>query len=278
MIFSRDVVAALILALVFDPIQAVRLSRSTQKLVPDFTHTEFVSKYGIMFSTDVHPQSPSSDTKHLSTDDFTSITLKRWTDDDEISKHVAVWRGSNVSAEKKTDVGVAHDMLEHSIKHGTTTIQHSMYINAINTRNDTNPTVYVISSALPAFIKGVMPRINRSFVLVTGDAILRTPSQLFKEDDDLRRFIENPLILHWFAQNGHLDHPKFTRIPNGLDYHTLALKGGHPEWGPKMSPHEQDKLLKHISDSARGFSQRSSKVLVGFTGSVAEEKMFRSIS
>jgi len=271
MTFSRDAVAALILALALDPIQALRLSRSTQKLGPDFIHTEFVSKYGIMYSTDVFPQHPSSDTKNVSPNDFTSITLKRWTGDDAISKHVAVWRGSNLSAEKKTEVSVAHDLLEHSMKHGTTTIQHSMYINAINTKKDTNPTVYVISSALPAFIASVMPRVNRSFVLVTGDAILRTPSQLFKKDEDMQRFIENPLILHWFAQNGHLEHPKFTRIPNGLDYHTLALKT-HPYWGPKMSPQQQDNMLRQIGDSATGFSHRSSKVLVGFTESSASRK------
>lgn len=268
---SRGAVAALILAVASDPTKALRLSNSTQKPVPDFIHTEVVSKYGIMFSMDVFPQKPSSDTKKVSPDDFTSITLKRWTGDDVISKHVAVWGGSNVSAEKKAEVNVAHELLEHSMKHGTTTIQHSMYINAINTKKDTNPTVYVISSALPAFIASVMPRVNRSFVLVTGDAILRTPSQLFKNDEDMQRFIENPLILHWFAQNGHLEHPKFTRIPNGLDYHTLALKV-HPSWGPRMSPQQQDNMLRQIGDRATEFSRRSSKVLVGFTTDSASRK------
>jgi len=262
MIFSRDAVVALILALSFDPVQALRIPKDPK----DFAQTDVVSKYGIMFSTDVFPHKPSSDTTAISADDFTSITLKNWTSDDTISKHLAVWRPNNVSAEKKTDVALAKELLEHSRKHGTTSIHHSMYIEAINTRTDTIPTVYVISSALPAFIASVMPRVNRSFVLVTGDCILETPSKLFQNDEDMHRFIDDPLIVHWFAQNGNLEHSKFTRIPNGLDYHTLALNPQKkPEWGPQMSPQQQDDMLKRARDSATEFSHRRSKVLVGFS-------------
>jgi len=275
MTFSRDVVGVFLLACAFDSLQALRLAQSAQKLMPDFTQTELVSKYGIMFSMDVFPHHPSSDTK-LSDDDFTSITLQRWSDEDGISRHLAMRPQQHVTHEQNTselifakkEVNVAHDLLKHSRKSGTTSIHHSMYINAINTKTGKHPTVYVISSALPAFITSVMPKVNRAFVLISGDSILKAPGQLFKNDEDMQKFINNPLILHWFAQNGHSDHAKFTRIPNGLDYHTLALKtpeGGHHAWGPHMSPQQQEDMLKQIRDNAIKFADRKSQILVGFS-------------
>merc|ERR1719473_1643371 len=155
--------------------------------MPDFVHTEIVSKYGIMFSMDVFPHHPSSDQRKLSPDDFTSITLNRWKDEGEMLRNLAVLGNKNASF-NKMEVNAAHDLLEHSKLHGTTSIHHSMYINAINTKPGKHPRVYVISSALPAFIKGVMPKINRPFVLVSGDSVLKTPSQLFNNDEEMHRF------------------------------------------------------------------------------------------
>jgi len=284
MTFSRDVVGVFLLAGAFNSLQALRLPQSAQKLMPDFIHAELVSKYGIMFSMDVFPYLPSSDTK-LSSEHFTSITLQRWSDEDEISKHLAMRPQQHINDEQdmskpisfaKKKVNVAPDLLKHSRKPGTTSIHHSMYIDAINTKTGEYATVYVISSALPAFIASVMPKVNRAFVLISGDSILKTPGQLFNNDEDMQKFINNPLVLHWFAQNGHSDHVKFTRIPNGLDYHTLALKtpeGGHHTWGPHMSPLQQEDMLKQIRDNAIKFTDRKSQILVGFSFNNPERKV-----
>jgi len=184
----------------------------------------------------------------------------------EISRNLAVLRPNNNRAQNRTDVAVAYEFLEHSRQQGTTSIHHSMYIDAINTATASSsiPSVYVISSTIPAFIKSVMPHIKGRFVLVTGDSTLRVPSQVFQRDEDMQSFINNPQVVHWFAQNGDLDHPKFTRIPNGMDYHTLAAQGNQ-KWGARKLPTQQDDLLRKVRNSAPEFSNRATKVLLGFS-------------
>jgi len=247
------------------PLQALRLQTTMVHSTPDmdFAHTELVSKYGIMFSMDVFPHKSSSDSKKLDPNDFSSMQLNQWTSDELTSLELlSTGHGKNVT-----------DLHAQSLMHGTTVIHHNMYARGINDDNLKNKpaTVYVVASALPAFIKKVMPHVRKPFVLVTGDAYLQAPDQLFdrhQTSKSFEKFIGNPLILHWFAQNGNSDHPKFSRIPNGLDYHSLALKvkGKHQQWGMShATPQEQESMLKDIRDQAPQFSSRNAKILASFT-------------
>jgi hypothetical protein len=69
----------------------------------------------------------------------------------------------------------------------------------------------------------------------------------------------HPLLKHWYAQNCISDHPKLTRIPIGLDYHSLRPSGNkfawsQPErhsWGIKKMPKLQEEELFSIKNSAR---------------------------
>lgn len=72
--------------------------------------------------------------------------------------------------------------------------------------------VHVKSDLLAAFARHVLPSIRERFVLVTGDSDV-SPVRAHAY------LLEDPRLLHWFAQNCDLDgdHPRLTRIPIGFD-------------------------------------------------------------
>jgi hypothetical protein len=104
--------------------------------------------------------------------------------------------------------------------------------------------IYIQGSAVPDFIKKALPRITSEFTLVTGDCDESMPTQIFG-DPEFEEFVEDYRLLHWFSQNLVRDHHKMSRIPIGLDYHTM-VQDGHPVWGPRMHPLQQEKMLKDI--------------------------------
>jgi hypothetical protein len=108
--------------------------------------------------------------------------------------------------------------------------------------------IYICTSAINNFIK-ILPSIKNKFILVTGDA---------DEDPNIfnTEFINNPQIIHWFAQNCTKIHPKITIIPIGLDYHTLANCNNNHPWGPQMSSLKQEELLLKIKSNSKLFSER----------------------
>jgi hypothetical protein len=123
-------------------------------------------------------------------------------------------------------------------------------------------TVYINTSAIPQFVDTCFPQIpvDVRFVLVSGDADETAPNDLFESDDAFLKFIEDSRIIHWFSQNGVRSHPKFTRIPIGMDYHTLA--SGRPHWwGPASTPIQQEQLLEAIAKKAK---ERKSLIYCNF--------------
>mmetsp|Transcript_107617 Transcript_107617/g.213826 ORF Transcript_107617/g.213826 Transcript_107617/m.213826 type:complete len:349 (-) Transcript_107617:186-1232(-) len=133
-----------------------------------------------------------------------------------------------------------------------TTLDVEHYLNKM-AKADDGATVYVITSALPTFRSLVLPHINSSFVLVTGDAV-STPEAILQENFD--DFASDARITKWFAQNADQAHPKLESLPNGLDYHTL--KAGHHElWGPRATPKSQEVVLQQVLKGAPKFRDRS---------------------
>lgn len=114
-------------------------------------------------------------------------------------------------------------------------------------------TVYVCSSALPEFVKQI-DALPCAIRLVTGDADEDVPTDVFATDGDFLQFINNPKIIHWYAQNCVIKHSKITPIPIGLDYHTLAEKT--TSWGPQKSPQEQEHDLEEIRAKSCPFWER----------------------
>ena len=70
--------------------------------------------------------------------------------------------------------------------------------------------VFVSSSRLLEFCGEILPKIPFPFVLVTHQGDLNI-------NESYRHLAEDPKVLHWFAQNCILEHPKVTPLPIGLE-------------------------------------------------------------
>lgn len=117
-----------------------------------------------------------------------------------------------------------------------------------------NDVFHVCPQALPKFVSQVLPKLTKSFILLTNNSDLTIP------DDFSRSYelLDHPLLIHWFAQNCVLTHSKLTRIPIGMDYHSLvpstnkhlwSLPQKH-SWGIKKMPTIQEAELFAIKNSA----------------------------
>jgi hypothetical protein len=104
-----------------------------------------------------------------------------------------------------------------------------------------NPIIYVCNSSISHF-NTIVPYIDFSFVLVSGDSDDTMPYDILKPDA-FETFISNSFLLHWFSQNMTVDHPKITRMPIGMDYHTMCTR---TIWGPITTPKNQEYLLTSI--------------------------------
>jgi len=206
--------------------------------------TEFLSTYGILTSTSVHPLDPESDTTDLTTWDYHEIVSE----------------------------------LERDEVLTTTKVNASFYLRGMSLQE--KPSVYVIGSALADFREKVLPFVEKPFVLVTGNAVKTMPGANFKDSDDFKRFIENERIRHWFAQNGDAEHPKFTQIPVGLNYHTLYLKVGPDakfRWGGHATPQEQEADLKRIVSSAKAWVDRKPRVFACFRPAPGRDEVMADV-
>ena len=79
--------------------------------------------------------------------------------------------------------------------------------------------VYIHGSAVQEFAKR-MDKILHRIILVSGDCDESIPDMVFDTNENYIKFIESEKIIHWFSQNAVKDHPKLTKIPIGMDYHS----------------------------------------------------------
>lgn len=70
-------------------------------------------------------------------------------------------------------------------------------------------TVFVYSDMIDHFIDRILPLLDQPIVLIThnGDAIV---------DERYRAALDGARIIHWFAQNAKMSHPKLTVLPIGI--------------------------------------------------------------
>jgi len=107
-----------------------------------------------------------------------------------------------------------------------------------------------------------MPNIKYKFILVSGDSDTTVPFDVFTSNNDFLYFINSDKLIHWFSQNCIVDHPKISRIPIGLDYHTLSERDY--KWGPQRLPIKQEVDLNKIKDSSKPFWERDVKCYSNF--------------
>jgi hypothetical protein len=124
---------------------------------------------------------------------------------------------------------------------------------------------------LPHFVKVVLPRIHVPFKLVTNESDNTMPNDFKTEADEI---LNSPYLIHWFSENWVTEHPKVTRIPLGIDYHSLHLEppklkilskvihsnASHPfGWGPRKPAVMQEQELIGIKNLSRPFWERDVK-------------------
>ena len=106
----------------------------------------------------------------------------------------------------------------------------------------------------------MLPIIDYSFILVSGDCDETIPNEILNNNNFIN-FINDKRIIHWFCQNMTLQHNKITKIPIGLDYHTLTQR---PLWGPISSCQDQEKMLIMIKEKSVPFYNRNIKCYANF--------------
>jgi len=136
-----------------------------------------------------------------------------------------------------------------------------------------NCNLYICPPALPAFVKNVLPNISVPFKLITNNADYTLPRDFENETNTL---LNNTFLVHWFAQNFTLSHPKITRIPIGVDYHSLHIELPkitfmrqpalqHPNgWGIRKPAVLQERDLLQIKSQSRPFFDREVKAYANF--------------
>lgn len=141
----------------------------------------------------------------------------------------------------------------------------SLYDNLEN-----NEILHVCPQALKNFVEKVLPKLSKPFILLTNNSDWTIPDDVLYE---FTRLVNHPLLTHWFAQNCVVDHPKITRIPIGLDYHTLIptrkqqFTWSQPEkhpWGIKHDPIHQEQQLLQYQSLSKPFWERDIKAYANF--------------
>lgn len=138
--------------------------------------------------------------------------------------------------------------------------------------------LHVCPQALPNFVSKVLPSIQVPFKLITNNSDCTIPDDFQTESDTL---LNNPLLETWFAQNCVGTHPKFVKIPIGLDYHSLRppseivrtiWQKQSPKvqaekrhmWGTKKHPMEQELELRNFKNTSKPFWERQPKAYANF--------------
>lgn len=70
-------------------------------------------------------------------------------------------------------------------------------------------SIFVYSHLLPSFIDRVLPHLDHRFVLISHNSDDRVDDRFLSALDDRR-------LVHWYAQNTMVNHPKLTPLPIGI--------------------------------------------------------------
>ena len=130
-------------------------------------------------------------------------------------------------------------------------------------------SIYVCSDLLSFFVTDILPKINKRFVLVSGDSDMCVPKESLSYIE-FNQLINSPLLIRWFIQNTQLqNNNKIIQMPIGLDYHTISGNPDNP-WksdGESHLPGAQERILVDIKNNAKPFYERIIKIYVNFSKS-----------
>ena len=160
-----------------------------------------------------------------------------------------------------TPVSSIHDLIGYDFDF--TTLQNT------NKQSSIIYTIYICNSAIVKFADKLkndyaFKKLNCSFIIVSGDSDDTCPDDLFENENDLIKFLENDKIIHWYAQNSihNTTHKKLSQIPIGLAYHHLHNEEIEEESKKIVSPMKQEAFLDSIIYNQ--YNQHSKKMSMPF--------------
>lgn len=127
-------------------------------------------------------------------------------------------------------------------------------------------TIYVCSDLLSFFVNQILNKINKSFILVTGDLDKTIPNEALTQNQ-LIKLLSSFFLIKWYAQNTVYTNNKLKNLPIGLDYHTISTNPSH-NWRQKNEgylPREQEYILAHFNSTKKPFWERIPKIYVNFS-------------
>jgi hypothetical protein len=128
-------------------------------------------------------------------------------------------------------------------------------------------SVYVCSDLLNFFVNNILHKINKKFVLVSGDSDLCVPLEVLKTNE-INKLLNSPFLIKWFLQNSQVqNNPKMIQMPIGLDFHTISNNPGHnwKSFNESHLPGAQELVLVNIKENAEPFYNRIPKIYVNFS-------------
>ena len=122
-------------------------------------------------------------------------------------------------------------------------------------KHEPGGSIYICSDAIENFSNNFLETIKNPFILVTGDSDLAV-DDAFISRPFVKKIINNPLLLKWFAQNATSKISKIIPMPIGMDYHTMWEHPGI--WGPERTAAvAQEQALINALRNSQGFNERS---------------------
>ena len=118
-------------------------------------------------------------------------------------------------------------------------------------------TVFVSSRLLDDFVQKILPAVKYSFILITHQ-----DDPNVTDSDFHRRIADDTKIIHWFAQNCTLEHPKVTPLPIGLEDRWKHNAGVLTDF--KKFIKNEKKSVYRLS-AADNTGKRKAEILLGFS-------------
>ena len=112
-----------------------------------------------------------------------------------------------------------------------------------------------------------MPKINKKFVLVSGDSDACVPIEVLNLQQ-IHKLLKSSYLIKWFLQNTRIqNNDKMVQLPIGLDYHTISNNPNYIWKLPNENhlPCDQELILVNIKEKSKPFYDRIHKIYVNFT-------------
>jgi len=134
--------------------------------------------------------------------------------------------------------------------------------------------VWIRPPFLKPFYNDFIENLDKEIVLVICDGDESFPKNCGLSPTELENLLASPYVLHVFTQNFDYKGPskKVSPIPIGIDFHSVAFKGGY--WGMTGSPAHQEQVLEKILQTSCPTRNRKKRAFVDFQHSESMRASF----